>query len=354
MRELALFAGAGGGILGGHLLGWHCVCACELDGYARRVLLARQRDGMLPHFPIWDDVATFDGRPWRGRVDVVSGGFPCQDISCAGTRRGLDGERSGLWAEFARIVGEVRPLFVFVENSPELAVRGLGTVLGDLATVRYDARWGVYSAEDAGAWHLRERLWIAAWDPDRVVEEAEFGLPVGDRALSGRVGSAADVARQPSRVLSKRIAAELARLERDRVAASDVDGVGEQQPSRAFQEEWGWADDGVEALAYADGYGRGTMRTPVAVSAAHGAVERGGSATSHTRGRRYGASQGQVRPGRVAAVNGGWWGAEPDVVRMVHGLPYRVDRIKCLGNAQLPAVAALAWRELTRGLRIVN
>ena len=84
MNELALFAGAGGGILGGHLLGWRTVCAVEWEPYAASVLVARQNDRFLPPFPIWDDVQTFDGIPWRGIVDVVSGGFPCQDISAAG------------------------------------------------------------------------------------------------------------------------------------------------------------------------------------------------------------------------------------------------------------------------------
>jgi len=84
MNELALFAGAGGGILGGHLLGWRTVCAVEWEAYPASVLVARQNDKILPPFPIWDDVQTFDGKPWRGIVDVVSGGFPCQDISAAG------------------------------------------------------------------------------------------------------------------------------------------------------------------------------------------------------------------------------------------------------------------------------
>jgi DNA (cytosine-5)-methyltransferase 1 len=84
LNELALFAGAGGGILGGHLLGWRTVCAVEWEQYPASVLCARQNDGLLPPFPIWDDVQTFDGKPWRGIVDVVSGGFPCQDISAAG------------------------------------------------------------------------------------------------------------------------------------------------------------------------------------------------------------------------------------------------------------------------------
>jgi DNA (cytosine-5)-methyltransferase 1 len=162
LRELALFAGAGGGILGGLLLGWRTVCAVEIDPYCQRVLLARQRDGMLPRFPIWDDVRTFDGKPWRGRVDVISGGFPCQDVSAAGRGAGILGEKSGLWTEFVRIIRDVGPRHVFVENSPMLATRGLGQVLGDLATLGFDAEWCVLGAADAGAPHQRDRLWIAA------------------------------------------------------------------------------------------------------------------------------------------------------------------------------------------------
>lgn len=162
MNELHLFAGAGGGILGGMLLGHTTVCAVEIEPYCRRVLLQRQRDGILPKFPIWDDVCTFDGNPWRGKVDVVCGGFPCQDISCAGKGAGLSGERSGLWGEFSRIIGEIRPHFAFVENSPMLTLRGLDRVLGNLTEMGYDNRWGVVSASDTGAPHLRERIWILA------------------------------------------------------------------------------------------------------------------------------------------------------------------------------------------------
>jgi len=123
MNELALFAGAGGGILGGHLLGWRTVCAVEWEEYPASVLCARQNDGLLPPFPIWDDVCSFDGTPWRGIVDVISGGFPCQDISAAGKGVGIDGERSGMW---------------------------------------FDARWGVLGAADIGANHQRDRIWIVA------------------------------------------------------------------------------------------------------------------------------------------------------------------------------------------------
>jgi len=162
MNELALFAGAGGGILGGHLLGWRTVCAVEWEPYPASVLCARQNDGFLPPFPVWDDVQTFDGKPWRGIVDVVSGGFPCQDISAAGKGAGIDGERSGMWREMSRIIHEVRPRFVFVENSPMLTSRGLGTVLGDLAKMGFDARWGVLGAADVGAPHQRDRIWVLA------------------------------------------------------------------------------------------------------------------------------------------------------------------------------------------------
>ena len=152
----------GGGLLGGKLLGWNTICAVEWMPYQASVLCARQNDGLLPTFPIWDDVQTFDGKPWRGIVDVVSGGFPCQDISAAGKGAGIDGARSGMWKQMARIIHEVRPGFVFVENSPMLTSRGLGTVLGDLAAMGFDARWGVLGARHVGGVHLRERIWVAA------------------------------------------------------------------------------------------------------------------------------------------------------------------------------------------------
>ena len=185
MNELALFAGAGGGILGGHLLGWRTVCAVEWEPYPASVLCARQNDKILPPFPIWDDVQTFDGKPWRGIVDVVSGGFPCQDISAAGKGTGITGERSGMWREMARIIGEVRPKYAFVENSPMLTVRGLGAVLGDLAEMGFDAKWCVLGAKDVGANHQRDRIWIVAELPP----PPRWPTPVtSDASGAGRVG----------------------------------------------------------------------------------------------------------------------------------------------------------------------
>lgn len=187
MNELALFAGGGGSILAAHLLGWRTVCAVEIDAGARGILLDRQRDGVLERFPIWDDVRTFDGKPWRGRVDVVTGGFPCQDISQCGAGAGLSGSRSGLWVEQKRIICEVRPKLVVVENSPMLATRGLGTVLGDLAGMGLDAKWGVFRASSVGAAHHRARLYLVAHPHGSKLESMDFSEPIEiDTAQSRR------------------------------------------------------------------------------------------------------------------------------------------------------------------------
>src|SRR4051812_43984595 len=113
MNELALFAGAGGGLLAGHILGWRTVCAVERDAFAASVLVARQNDGSLDPFPIWDDVRTFDARPFRGCVDMVSGGFPCQVNSGASRGRRV---AEDLWGEQLRVVADAAPGAVFAEN----------------------------------------------------------------------------------------------------------------------------------------------------------------------------------------------------------------------------------------------
>lgn len=181
LRTLHLFAGAGGGILADLLLGHVPVCAVESDLHCARVLSARQSDGILPWFPIFEDVKTFDGRPWRGLVDVVAGGFPCQDLSWAGAGAGLSGSKSGLWYEMARVVSEVLPRYVFVENVPPLLRRGFPEVLGALSSLGYDARWGVLGADDVGAPHKRKRVWVIA----HAHHGEEHALP-----LHAQVGSA--------------------------------------------------------------------------------------------------------------------------------------------------------------------
>lgn len=207
INELHLFAGSGGGILGGLLLGHTTVCAVEINPYCRKVLLQRQRDGILPRFPIWDDVRTFDGRPWNGIADIVCGGFPCQDISAANQYgEGITGKRSGLWQEMRRVVGEIRPRIVLVENSPMLTVRGLGVVLGGLAEMGYDAQWGVLGASDAGAQHSRKRIWILAhsagvrWGWWRHLSEQERER-IQSQGLVGKSGPWETTATEKARIL---------------------------------------------------------------------------------------------------------------------------------------------------------
>jgi len=295
VNELALFAGAGGGILGGKLLGWRTVCAVEREPYAASVLAQRQNDGLLPAFPIWDDVCTFDGRPWRGVVDVVSGGFPCQDISAAGKGAGIDGERSGLWGEMARIVGEVRPRFVFVENSPLLVGRGLIRVLADLAEMGFDARWGVVGADNVGAPHRRERCWIVA----------------------------------------------------------NANGLRELQPQGCQRAEWRRLGNGGEELADTDsqpwheGRARDASQEPGGRDA-----DRGSEPADLCHAHGAGLAQREGQPGDdgaelAAALGAGWWLVEPDVGRVADGVAARVDRLKAIGNGQVPQCAAQAWRILT-------
>ena len=288
MNELALFAGAGGGILGGKLLGWRTVCAVEWEQYPASILCARQNDKILPPFPIWDDVQTFDGHPWRGIVDVISGGFPCQDISVAGNGDGLDGERSGMWREMARIIGEVRPRFAFVENSPMLVTRGLERVLADLTAMGYDSRWGVISAADVGAAHKRERIWILANTDSYSNIRSQRGRNAVQNKLEGKkreehsslwkFSGASDVLRGYS----------LQRHEK-------TDNVGDSK------------------------------------SAGFSSCFEG---------------QGEGQSWRASIGSAQWWKTEPPVDRVADGMADRVDRLKAIGNGQVPLCAATAWELL--------
>lgn len=155
----SLFAGIGGFDLGLERAGFECRWQVELNPYCRRILAKH-----WPNVPRHDDVKTFpfSGTPEQWRVDLISGGFPCQDVSLAGKGEGIDGSRSGLWKEFRRIICELRPRFVFVENTPGLLVRGLGRVLGDLAALGFDSEWESIPSAAFGASQLRERVFILA------------------------------------------------------------------------------------------------------------------------------------------------------------------------------------------------
>lgn len=293
VNELHLFAGAGGGILGSELLGIRTVCAVEIEPYPASVLLARQNDGLLPPFPVWDDVRTFDGRPWRGLVDVVSGGFPCQDISSAGKGAGIDGERSGLWREMHRIVGEVRPKYVFVENSPMLTSRGLGCVLGDLAAIGYDAEWMVLGADDVGAPHERKRMWILA-----VNSAAGAGHEIRNPASQGF---------QDGR--SQKMGQSSPKPEPERPDCK----IPDSKNKRHVRRKWGFSEN-------------------------------------ESPGSRRDCHDGRAETNDC----GEWWSAEPAVGRVAHGVAARVDRLKAIGNGQVSAVAATAFRVLLGRLMNYN
>ncbi len=157
MRVLDLFSGIGGFSLGLERAGMKTVAFCEIDPFCMAVLKKH-----WPNVPIFDDVRTLTNEK-TGPIDLVCGGFPCQDISIAGKGAGIDGERSGLWKEYARLIGEIRPRYVIVENVSALLGRGLGRVLGDLAEIGYDAEWHCIPATYVGARHIRDRVWIIAY-----------------------------------------------------------------------------------------------------------------------------------------------------------------------------------------------
>jgi len=313
VNELALFTGAGGGILGGHLLGWRTVCAVEIEDYPRRVLLARQRDGILPRFPIWDDIKTFDGNPWRGRVDVVSGGFPCQDISAAGKGAGIRGKRSGMWAEMARVVGEVRPRYVFVENSPMLTSRGLGVVLGDLSTLGYDARWGVLGARHVKAPHKRDRIWILATNSNLCTGKyvCRKKCKSTQHSKPCKCGSRNEYTDSKSKRLERQYPEKLNNSSKKRT--------------------------------------RNDVR-PMGASLAN---------TTSVRQSRSGASWYACDPAEIEEGEtidawyervGHLWCIKSPVGRVANGVAHRVDRLKAIGNGQVSSVAKLAWEILTEGL----
>ena len=390
MNELALFAGAGGGILGGKLLGWRTVCAVEWEPYPASVLCARQNDGFLPPFPVWDDVQTFDGRPWAGIVDVVSGGFPCQDISAAGKGAGIDGERSGMWGEMARIIHEVQPRYVFVENSPMLTSRGLGRVLGDLASMGFDARWGVLGAADVGAPHQRNRIWIAGWRDvlphakhnwTRWWEQQPEGVEKTHRELA-HANSVNDALRGHSTNHAEEMAG--GGIEpRGGVCGSGAgctESAGESANDHASGKGWesnkhtgnfdGWeirrstcqqgengGEQSLDNTLFTRLEGKDDQQESsrgIQQKSGQRCVEVSNASSLGLSGQRQHEQSSNPAQGRereaVELVYGrspDFWSTEPNVGRVADGVAARVDRLKAIGNGQVPAVAATAWRMLT-------
>lgn len=312
MNELALFAGAGGGILGGKLLGWRTVAAVERDAYAAQVLAQRQNDGLFEVFPIWSDVTSFDGKPWARIVDVISGGFPCQDISVAGKGAGIEGTRSGMWKEFLRIICDIQSRFVWVENSPMLTSRGLGVVLGDLAEAGYDAEWMCLSAAEVGANHMRDRIWILGHSNNygQITPEVIRGATEGGYGSSTRSQQASEFA-----------------------------GSGEQYAeladSKIMQSHAG-ADNRIDKPAISEKFGTAGSK----ISNAYCTQQQ----------RNMFAKRIQSQHANIDSAD--WWKTEPEILRVVDGVAARMDfvndQLKAIGNGQVPLCAAEAFRILIK------
>lgn len=278
LRVLDLFSGIGGFSLGLERVGFTTVAFCETDSYCRRILAKH-----WPRVPIYGDIRELSAARLaadRIECDVLTGGFPCQDISVAGRGAGLAGARSGLWREYARLIGELRPQYAIVENVTALLTRGLGEILGDLVEIGYDAEWHCIPASYLGAPHQRDRIWIVAYPGSGAVRDREQRAAPGWLELPprGQTQPRDDGAAEPM------AHADIARLER---------WYGGKLPQRAGE------------------------RTP--------------------------------RQGGAFRDSGEWyWCTEPDVGRVVDGLPARVDRLRALGNAIVPQVAEFLGRAILK------
>lgn len=290
MKFGSLFAGIGGIDLGLERAGMECAWQVEIDDYATKVLTKH-----WPDVPKFRDVRRC-GRHNLPAVDLVAGGFPCQDISNAGSRAGLEGERSGLWSEYHRIVRELRPPVVLVENVSALLGRGIDRVLGDLAESGYDAEWDCIPAAAVGAPHRRDRIFIVAYP-------ASFR----ERKPSNQNDAIADVRQTRDEFMCSG------------QCARDVSNSHCEQDQGSSQKiEW-----------------ETTSQLP-----------------SDTNGQRREkqhfatiSNQQRIAGWRNDA---GWrqWAIEPNVGRVADGVPRRVDRLRGLGNAVVPQVAEFIGRRI--------
>lgn len=329
MRELSLFSGAGGGILASLLLGHTIVGAVEIDEYCCKVLEQRQRDGILERFPIFQtDIRDFIrhgyAELYKGCCDLVSAGFPCQPFSTAGVGLGENDARN-MWPATLECIRIIRPRFAFLENVPGLISSGyFNRIIGDLAESGYDARWRLLSAEELGAPHWRKRIWIVAY-----LEGAGRVGNRDERTESCQVWHRDDV--DPGNSSVDDTTLDVPHFER----------IGRRDRRNhlrsSVHEEWGDSPSQQGGRSEPSDVGQGGQirhSTGKGLSnGQHGAMGR--SAQGH-----------QVKqPQRPT-----WWDAEPELDRLVHGFPHRVDRIRSAGNAQVPIVAATAWHLLTQGL----
>ncbi len=342
MYGLDLFSGIGGISIA--LEPWvRPIVYCERDRYAQGVLLSRMADGTLQRAPIWDDVRTLHQHMFP-RVDIIYGGFPCQDISTAGRGEGLGGERSGLFFEIIRLTRECGPAFVFLENVPAIRTRGLNEVARAFTDIGYDCRWTVVSASEIGAPHIRKRWFLLAhnngsiiWNKQQRPPSRRFGVqtkgetfppfdgtprPVADAGRAGFPGpwECGGISQTESKGPSTII--ERGGCSSDDVANADC----VRQPQSAGNEQTLGLGPFISCENVADtesergSEGRLPFRTTPTEPVAHDDSE----------------YFGKLIP----------WSIEPSVGRVANGIPHRVDRIKGLGNAVVPQQAQVAFQRL--------
>lgn len=310
MKIGSLFAGIGGLELGLERAGvGHTVWQVERDPFCQKVLARHWPDATR-----YDDVTTVDWSTVEP-VEVICGGFPCQDLSYAGKGAGLAGARSGLWREYVRAIRGVRPQFVVVENVPALLARGLDIVLGDLAACGYDAEWDCIPAAAVGAPHRRDRVFLVAYpDGDGQPVEPVDG-DTGQRVVVPRLVADADGGGHGPQQDARRV--------------GRVDGEDARRP-RERQQPRSEPGRGSEAVDVGDPDGM-ARKAP---------------------GPCDGQPEPMARPGEVERTirsggsDGHTWATEPDVGRVADGVPARVDRLRALGNAVVPQVAEVVGRRL--------
>jgi DNA (cytosine-5)-methyltransferase 1 len=294
----SLFAGIGGFDLGFERAGMECAWQVEIDDYASKVLAKH-----WPKVHRERDIRQC-GKHNLEYCDVICGGFPCQDISYAGRGAGLDGERSGLFFEAIRVVRELQPRVVVLENVAALLTRGLDRVLGTMAEIGFDCEWHCIPANAVGAPHIRDRVFVIAYANGRRQQERreQDGSAKGWKQSSQRDDSCG--------------------------FCEDVADANMQHGERWSKSQQS-SSESREARLELSGSG-----ADVADSS-----EQGLSITEQKDIHRTGWWEK-----RRAVAKCSWWDAEPDVGRVANGIPKRVDRLKCLGNAVVPQVAEVVGK----------
>ena len=344
LHALHLCSGYGGFELGLRHAGVECrtVGHVERDSYAAAVLVERMEQERLDLAPVWSDLDTFDAQPWAGRVELVTAGFPCQPFSAAGQRKGTDDDR-WLWPSIGRIIRDVGPRYVFLENVPGLVRAGLPHVLADLANLGFDAEWGLLSASAVGAPHRRRRVWILA-----MAHNDDDGFSFVGRQPKHDWEPRAGASR-PSAHVADPVCSGWQGPPGTASADGHVTSGG--FPPRPADHD-GWDRGGRDAL------GSPVRRAEASGSSPHVADTEGARRNDHVR-------QGVESPevGRRRADNGsfpprpddhaGWerWTAEggpqPSVRRSADGRPVGLaDALHFGGNGLVPQCAAEAFRQL--------